>query len=81
MATGMSNKESQLKTTFGLRVAYFRLFKVRAQLVPQRSAGLVAWELSHVVRSEFIMITSIHIIAMNNGHSLMEIRALANIHS
>ena len=42
MATGMSNKESQLKTTFGLRVADFRLFKVKAQLVPQRSAGRVA---------------------------------------
>ena len=40
MATGMSNKESQLKTNFGLRVAYFRLLK--AQLVPQRSAGHIA---------------------------------------
>ena len=59
MATGMSNRESQLKTTFGLRVAYFRLFKVKAQLVPQRSAGRVALELSHVVRSEFILPLSI----------------------
>ena len=42
MATGLSKKESQLKTTFGLRVAYFRLFKVKAQLVAQRSAGRIA---------------------------------------
>ena len=43
MATGLSKKESQLKTTFGLRVAYFRLLKAQlAELVPQRSAGRIA---------------------------------------
>ena len=47
IATGMSKKESQLKTTFGLRVAYFRLFKTKAQLVPyDRQVALS--ERSHV---------------------------------
>ena len=80
MATGLSKKESQLKTTFGLLVAYFRLFKVKAQLVPQRSAGRVAFRAESCSQIR-VHITSIHIIAMNNGHSLMKIRALANIYS